>query len=77
MAYVDVQLDSAGVPVAVRTNTDSPPDCEASWHVFGPQRTSGDALQSIAVINQVMDAVAGAAALPAAGQWLPGNWYDL
>jgi hypothetical protein len=31
----------------------------------------------MAVINQVMNAVTEAAALPAAGQWLPGNWYDI
>jgi hypothetical protein len=77
MAYVDVQLDSTGTPVAVRTNTGNPPDCATSWYVFGPQHTSGDALENMAVINQVMNAVTEAAALPAAGQWLPGNWYDI
>jgi transcriptional regulator with XRE-family HTH domain len=77
MAYVDIQLDSTGTPVAVRTNTGNAPDCEASWYVFGPQHTSGDALENMAVINQVMNSVAGAAALPAAGQWLPGNWYSI
>jgi hypothetical protein len=76
-AYVDVQLDSTGTPVAVRTNTGNPPDCEALWYVSGPQHTSGVALDNMAVINRVMDAVAGTAALPAAGQWLPGTWYDV
>ena len=76
MAYVGVQLDSAGTPVAVRTNTGNAPDCQASWYVFGPQHTSGDALENMAAINQVMDSVAGTATLPAAqGQWLPGTWY--
>jgi hypothetical protein len=77
MAYVDVQLDSAGAPVAVRTNTGNAPDCEAPWYVLGPQDVSGGAPAKTAVINQVMDAVAGMATLPGPGGWLPGTWYDL
>jgi transcriptional regulator with XRE-family HTH domain len=77
MAYADVQLDSAGTSVAVRTNTGNPPDCAASWYVFGPQHASGDALENTAVINRVMDAVAGTATLPAPGQWAPGTWYGV
>jgi hypothetical protein len=77
MAYVGVQVDSAGTPVAVRTNTGNPPDCQASWYVFGPRHTSGDALENLTAINQVMDAVAGTATLPRPGQWLPGTWYQI
>lgn len=77
MAYAGVQLDSAGTPVAVRTNTGNPPDCEASWYVFGPRHTSGEVLENLTAINQVMDAVAGTATLPRPGQWLPGTWYQI
>ena len=41
MAYADVQLDSAGTPVAVRTDTGNPPDCDSSWYVFGPAARLG------------------------------------
>ncbi len=77
MAYAGVQLDSAGIPVAVRTNTGNPPDCEASWYVFGPRHTSGEALENLTAINQVMDAVAGTASLPGPGKWQPGTWYQV
>ena len=76
-AYAEVQLDSAGTPVAVRTDTGNPPNCDASWYVFGPQHASGHALVDTAVINRVMDAVAGTATLPAPGQWAPGTWYGV
>jgi hypothetical protein len=74
LGYVDVELNSAGTPVAVRTNTGSGPDCEATWFVFGPHHPHGDALESVAEVNRVIDMAASNPALPAPGKWQPGTW---
>jgi hypothetical protein len=77
LAYVDVQLDDAGTPVAVRTNTGNAPDCEASWYVFEPQYPSGVVLEDTGLMDRVLAAVTATAALPGPGRWQPGTWYQV
>jgi hypothetical protein len=77
LAYVDVQLDDAGTPVAVRTNTGNAPDCEASWYVFEPQYPSGVVLEGTGLMDRVLAAVTATAALPGPGKWQPGTWYQV
>jgi hypothetical protein len=60
LGYVDVELNS--------------PDCEATWFVFGPHHPHGDALESVAEVNRVIDMAASNPALPAPGKWQPGTW---
>jgi len=76
LAYVDVQVDQAGNPIAVRTNTGNGPECAVSWFVFGPQDPAGDPLQDITLADRVMTAAANQT-VPAPGAWHPGAWYSL
>jgi hypothetical protein len=77
LAYVQVHVDAAGTPIAVRTNTGYAPDCTGLWYVFGPGHPSGEPVDDLALMNEVVAEALANPSVPAPGSWLPGTWYAL
>jgi transcriptional regulator with XRE-family HTH domain len=76
-AYVQVHLDAAGTPTAVRTNTGYAPVCTGLWYVFEPGHPAGEHVDDLALMNKVVADVSASTSVPAPGSWLPGTWYAL
>jgi transcriptional regulator with XRE-family HTH domain len=76
-AYVQVYEDAAGTPIAVRTNTGNAPDCTGLWYVFGPGHPRGEAVNDLALMNEVVAEASANPSVPHPGSWLPGTWYTL
>jgi transcriptional regulator with XRE-family HTH domain len=76
-AYVQVHVDAAGTPIAVRTNTGNAPECTGLWYVFGPGHPKGMPVDDLALMNEVVAEALANPSVPAPGSWRPGTWYAL
>lgn len=77
-SYVDVQVDAAGNPVAVRTNTGNGPRCsDSSWFVVAPGQDEGTPTGDLTIVNRAVDMASSITSLPESGDWKPGQWYSL
>jgi len=45
--------------------------------VFGPGHPSGEPVDDLALMNEVVAEALANPSVPAPGSWLPGTWYAL